>query len=53
MVRQVKSELSVNGAKVSAQFIVVKQGRCLLGYSTVVDLGVLRVSAVPTPVAEN
>ena len=53
MVRHFKSELSVNGGKASAQFIVVKQGRCLLGYSTVVELGVLLVSAVPTPVAEN
>lgn len=42
VVGQFKSELLVNGVKASAQFIVVKKGRCLLGYSTAVDLGVLQ-----------
>ena len=47
------SELLTDNAKVSAQFIVVKRGRCLLGYSTAIDLEVLHVGAAPTPVAEN
>ena len=53
MVGQFTSELLVDNAKVYAQFIVVKRGRCLLGYSTAIDLGVLHVGAGPTPVAEN
>ena len=43
----------MDNVKVSAQFIVVKRGRCLLSYSTAIDLGVLHVSAAPIPVAEN
>ena len=43
----------MDNVKVSALFIVVKRGRCLLSYSTAIDLGVLHVSAAPIPVAEN
>ena len=53
MVGQFTSELLVDNAKVSAQFIVFKRRECLLLYSTAIDLGVLHVGAAPTPVAEN
>ena len=51
VVEQFTSELLGDNAKVSAQFTVVKKGRCLFGYSTAIDLGVLHVGAAPTPVA--
>ena len=51
VVERFTSELLGDNAKVSAQFTVVKKGRCLLGYSTAIDLGVLHVGAAPTPVA--
>ena len=34
--------------KIAADFIVVKTGRCLLGYSTATDLGILRVGLAET-----
>ena len=40
---QFQTEVSVLKAKVVANFIVVETGRCLLGYSTATDLGILRV----------
>ena len=40
---QFHSEVSESKANVVANFIVVDSGRCLLGYSTVTDLGILRV----------
>ena len=40
---QFQSEVSVAKTKIVADFIVVKIGRCLLGYSTATDLGILRV----------
>lgn len=40
---QFQTEVSVPKAKVVADFIVVESGRCLLGYSSATDLGILRV----------
>ena len=40
---QFQTEVSVSKTKVVANFIVVESGRCLLGYSTATDLGILRV----------
>lgn len=45
---QFQSEVSVGKTKIVADFIVVKMGRCLLGYSTAVDLGILRVDPAGT-----
>ena len=47
------SELSVGDRKVVAQFTVVRRGRCLIGFSSGTDLGVVHVGTVPTPIAEN
>ena len=43
VVGQFHVEISVAKARVKAIFVVVKKGRCLLGYSTAKDLGVLRI----------
>ena len=45
---QFQTEVSVSKAKVVANFIVVESGRCLLGYSTATDLGILRVDPTGT-----
>jgi len=45
---QFHSEVSVLKANVVANFIVVDSGRCLLGYSTATDLGILRVDPMGT-----
>ena len=45
---QFHSEVSVSKANVAANFIVVDSGRCLLGYSTATDLGILRVDPMGT-----
>ena len=45
---QFQSEVSVAKTKIVADFIVVKTGRCLLGYSTATDLGILRVDPAGT-----
>ena len=45
---QFQSEVSVGNTKIVADFIVVKMGRCLLGYLTAVDLGILRVDPAGT-----
>ena len=45
---QFQSEVSVANTKIAADFIVVKTGRCLLGYSTATDLGILRVGLAET-----
>ena len=45
---QFQSEVSVAKAKIVADFTVVKTGRCLLGYSTATDLGILRVDLAGT-----
>ena len=45
---QFQSEVSVSKAKVVANFIIVESGRCLLGYSTATDLGILRVDPMGT-----
>lgn len=41
MVGQFQAVISVAKAKTEAVFMVVKTGRCLLGYSTAKDLGIL------------
>ena len=46
VVGQFKSELAVGETKVLAQFIVVNRGRCLVGYSTATELGILHVGPV-------
>ena len=38
-----KAELAVQETKVLTHFIVVKRGRCLVGYSTATELGILHV----------
>ena len=45
---QSPSEVSVAKTKIVADFTVVKTGRCLLGYSTATDLGILRVDPAGT-----
>ena len=50
---QFKSELAVEETKVSTHLVVVKQGWCLVGYSTATELGILLVGPVPNPVAES
>ena len=45
---QFQSEVSVGNTKIVADFIVVKKGRCLLGYSTATDLGILHVDPAGT-----
>lgn len=45
---QFRSEVSVSKAKVVAKFIVVESGHCLLGHSTAIDLGILRVDPMGT-----
>lgn len=45
---QFQSEISVGKTKIVADFVVVKTGRCLLGYSTATDLGILRVDPAGT-----
>ena len=47
VVGQFKSELAVQETKVLTHFIVVKRGRCLVGYSTATELGILHVGPVP------
>ena len=47
------SVVSMGSASVSAKFIIVKKGRCLLGYLTAVDFSVLQVNRVAGPVTEN
>ena len=53
VVGQFKSELAVEETKVLTHFIVVKRGRCLVGYSTATELGILHVGPVPNPLAES
>ena len=43
-----QTEVSVSKAKIVADFIVVKTGRCLLGYSTATELGILHVDPAGT-----
>ena len=50
---QFKSELAVEETKVLTHFIVVKRGRCLVGYSTATERGILQVGPVPNPRAES
>ena len=45
---QFQSEVCVAKTKIVADFIVVKTGRCLLGYVTATDLGILRVDPTGT-----
>ena len=45
---QLQSEVSVAKTKIVPDFIVVNTGRCLLGYSTAIDLGILRVGLAET-----
>ena len=45
---QFQSDVSVAKTKIVADFIVVKTGRCLLGYLTATDLGILRVDPAGT-----
>ena len=47
VVGQFKSELAVEETNVLTHFIVVKRGRCLVGYSTATELGILHVGPVP------
>ena len=53
VVGQFKSGLAVEETKVLTHFIVVKRGRCLIGYSTATELGILQVGPVPSPLAES
>ena len=53
VVGQFKSGLAVEETKVLTYFIVVKRGRCLIGYSTATELGILQVGPVPSPLAES
>ena len=53
VVGQFKSELAVEETKVLTHFIVVKRGRCLVGYSTATELGILHVGPVPKSRAES
>ena len=46
VVGQFKSELAVEETNVLTHFIVVKRGRCLVGYSTATELGILHVGPV-------
>ena len=39
--------------KVLTHFIVVKRGRCLVGYSTATELGILHVGPVPNSLAAS
>ena len=39
--------------KVLAHFTVVNRGRCLVGYSTATELGILHVGPVPNQLAES
>ena len=50
---QFQSEVSVAKTKIVTDFIVVKTGRCLLGYATATDLGILHVGPVETFNAGN
>ena len=51
VVGQFKSELAVEETKVLTHFIVVKRGRCLVGFSTATELGI--PGPVPNPLAES
>jgi len=53
VVGQFKSELVVEETKLLTHFIVVKQGWCLVGYSTATELGIPHVGPVPNPLAES
>ena len=53
VVGQFKSELAVDETNVLKHFIVVKPGRCLVGYSTATELGILHVGPIPNPLAES
>ena len=48
-----KSELAVEETKVLKHFIVVKQGRCLVGNSTATEPGILHMGPAPNPLAES
>ena len=43
-----QTEVAVSKAKIVADFIVVKTGRCLLRYSTATELGILHVHPAGT-----
>ena len=45
---QFQIEVFITKEKIVADFIVVKTGHCLLGYSTTTDLGILRVGQAET-----
>ena len=45
---QFQIEVSITEKRIVADFIVIKTGRCLLGYSTATDLGILRVGQAET-----
>ena len=48
-----KSELAVEETKVLKHFIVVKQGRCLVGNSMATEPGILHMGPAPNPLAES
>ena len=48
-----KSELAVEETKVLKHFIVVKQGRCLVGNSMATEPGTLHMGPAPNPLAES
>ena len=50
---QFQIEVSITKKKIVADFIVVKTGRCLLGYSAATDLGILLVGQAETVNTRN
>lgn len=45
VIGQIKVEITIPSAKTTAKLVVINKGRCLLGYSTASELGILHIGA--------